>query len=153
GQAAQPRGQVERAASVPVLDGHRLARVQADAYQERNLRLLQRGLHEPRLQVDRRRDRPARRSEHDQCLVASKLQDHPTMVARPGGLSMSTEPSTAATRSTRPRNPDPRAGSAPPTPSSDTSTRSSPPGHSARTTTAVAFAYLDTLARASETTK
>src|SRR6266516_2950824 len=51
------------------------------------------------------------------------------------------------------RRPDPREGSAPPTPSSATSITSSPSGRSALMITALAFEYLPTLASASDTTK
>ena len=44
------------------------------------------------------------------------------VVPDPGGESSAREPSSAPTRSTRPRRPEPRPGSAPPTPSSRTST-------------------------------
>ena len=74
-------------------------------------------------------------------------------VPSPGGLSIATRPSSAPTRSTRPRSPEPPSTDAPPHPSSVTSIISRP--HAMRTPTAArpAPACLTTLASASETAK
>src|SRR5581483_526007 len=75
-----------------------------------------------------------------------------TRVPPPGGLSTSRRPSRTATRSARPRSPEPPPGSAPPTPSSATSTTTRPSGAATRTLAPVAPACLTTFASASETT-
>src|SRR5215211_4185483 len=74
-------------------------------------------------------------------------------VGPPGGLVMVSSPSTAATRSARPRRPLPRAGSAPPAPSSMTSTMSRSRWRAMRTPISAARACLAALVRASATTK
>src|SRR5512132_1260898 len=74
-------------------------------------------------------------------------------VGPPGGLEMVRWPSTAATRSARPCRPLPLAGSAPPTPSSMTSTMSRSRWRAMRTPISAARACLAALARASATTK
>src|SRR3954469_24442434 len=73
-------------------------------------------------------------------------------VPRPGTLSTCRRPSRASTRSARPRRPEPFSGSAPPTPSSATSTTALPFRRVTRTPTADACAYFATLVSASETT-
>src|SRR5919204_2266678 len=70
-------------------------------------------------------------------------------VPAPGWLSTSRTPSRASTRSTSPRNPEPRVGSAPPTPSSDTSTTARPFRRTTLISTAEASEYLATFASAS----
>src|SRR5215213_10827873 len=74
-------------------------------------------------------------------------------VGPPGGLVTVSWPSTAATRSARPRRPLPRAGSAPPAPSSMTSTMSRSRWRLMRTEISAARACLAALVRASATTK
>ena len=56
-----------------------------------------------------------------ECHASATAAQARTRVPPPGGLSTSSAPSSASTRSTSPRRPVPRAGSAPPTPSSATS--------------------------------
>src|SRR5262249_43733024 len=73
-------------------------------------------------------------------------------VPTPGGLSRTSVPPSASTRSDSPRSPDPPAGSAPPSPSSATSTRATPFRRCTVTETACAEAYFATFASASATT-
>src|SRR5439155_14582597 len=63
-----------------------------------------------------------------------------TVVPSPGRLFISRTPSRAATRSASPRRPDPTVGSAPPTPSSRTSTVTPDAPRSTRTCALVASA-------------
>src|SRR5262249_41026033 len=74
------------------------------------------------------------------------------LVPSPTGLSTSRLPSSASTRSTRPRSPVPRARSAPPTPSSAISTIAWPSTLVTLILATVACAYLPMLASASEMT-
>jgi hypothetical protein len=71
----------------------------------------------------------------------------------PGGLSTRSTPPAEATRSARPRNPDPFSGRAPPAPSSLTCTTSRPGCSRIVTSALSAIACLATLASALETTK
>src|SRR5262245_33274663 len=75
-----------------------------------------------------------------------------TRVPVPATLSISSRPASVSTRSRRPQSPDPRSGSAPPAPSSATSTRADPFIRVTRTVAASAPACLTTFASASETT-
>src|SRR4051794_34726048 len=75
------------------------------------------------------------------------------MVPRPGGLSSSSRPSRAATRSASPRRPEPRLGSAPPMPSSATSISAWPLTRSTLTFACSASAYFATFVSASAMTK
>src|SRR5262249_7864406 len=75
-----------------------------------------------------------------------------TRVPVPATLSISRRPASVSTRSRRPHSPDPRSGSAPPAPSSWTSTRADPFIRVTRTVAASAPACLTTFASASETT-
>ena len=63
-----------------------------------------------------------------------------TRVPAEAGLSSPSRPSRASTRSASPRRPEPREGSAPPIPSSTTSTRAAPLARLIRTSTVEAFA-------------
>jgi PAS domain S-box-containing protein len=74
------------------------------------------------------------------------------VVPVPAGLSSTSRPPSASTRSESPRRPEPRSGAAPPTPSSRTSIRALPSPRSIATATPVARAYLATLVSASATT-
>ena len=77
-------------------------------------------LHEPGRALDvgeEQRDFPARELGHRMHGISATIR-----VPSPTGLSTWSRPSSASTRSTRPRRPDPRVGSAPPTPSSAIST-------------------------------
>ena len=74
-------------------------------------------------------------------------------VPPPGGLSTSSVPSSAPTRSPSPRSPLPPAASAPPTPSSRTSTTARRPRAGRRPARASRRAYLATFVSASATTK
>ena len=73
-------------------------------------------------------------------------------VPPPGGLSTSSRPFSASTRAASPRSPVPPAGSAPPTPSSATTTVAAPFARPMLTVALDACAYLATFVIASATT-
>ena len=75
-----------------------------------------------------------------------------TVVPQPTGLWTENVPPSASIRSCSPRSPEPRNGSAPPTPLSRTRTRSLPPEAAAPTSTTEARACFSALASISETT-
>jgi signal transduction histidine kinase len=75
-----------------------------------------------------------------------------TVVPLPTGLCTENVPPSASIRSCSPRSPEPRNGSAPPTPLSRTRTRSLPPEAAAPTSTTEARACFSALASISETT-
>jgi len=77
---------------------------------------------------------------------------HVTVVPLPTGLCTENVPPSASIRSCSPRSPDPRNGSAPPTPLSCTRTWSLPPEAAAPTSTTEARACFSALASISETT-
>lgn len=72
--AAEPGGQVQRSTPVAALDRDGLAGVQPDSDREGQLRVVQRLLHEPSLEVDRGADRVPGRGEHAQRLVPAELE-------------------------------------------------------------------------------
>src|SRR4051812_36576839 len=76
-----------------------------------------------------------------------------TTVPAPRGLRMRSVPSSAATRSASPCRPVPAVSSAPPTPSSAISMTAEPGRRETRTDALLAWAYLATLASASQATK
>src|SRR5439155_24103547 len=76
-----------------------------------------------------------------------------TTVPPPWGLSMRSDPPSAATRSESPLSPVPRRGSAPPTPSARTSTTACPLLHVNVTLASPAWAYFATFVSASATVK
>ncbi len=82
GLGAQPGGDVERAAPVAALDRHCLAGIEADPHAPWHL-----GLEEPVLELDRRTQRVAGRDEHDERLVAPKLEQE----AAAGGHDLADE--------------------------------------------------------------
>ncbi len=75
GDPAEPRRQVERAAAITTLDGHRLPRVQPDPDREGQRRIRDGLVDEPPLELDRRADRLPRRVEDRERLVAAELDD------------------------------------------------------------------------------
>ena len=77
GDPAESSGEVEGPAPVPVVDGHRLARVQADPHRERQRRIRHGLVDEAPLQLDRRPDRLSSGVEHRHDLVAAELQTGP----------------------------------------------------------------------------
>ena len=104
------------------------------------------------LAADERRDalaqQPAVVGDHD-----AHGRSAVTTVPAPGGLRMRSVPSSAATRSASPWSPVPADSSAPPTPSSVISMTATPLRRETRTDALVAWAYLATLASASQATK
>jgi hypothetical protein len=81
---AQPGREVQRAAAVAVVHGHRLTGVQPDPDRQRQGRVGDGRVDEPPLQLDRGPDRLPGRIEHHEGLVAAELHDR--SVARPDGL-------------------------------------------------------------------
>ena len=73
-QAAQPRGEVERATAVAALDRDRLADVDPDADQQRHVGVADGLGDEPLLQGHGRVDRVAGRPEDRECLVTAQLE-------------------------------------------------------------------------------
>jgi hypothetical protein len=76
---AEPRGDVQGAAAVTALHGHRFTRIEPDTHGERERGIGDRFLDEPLLESNGRADRRAGRAEHAQRLVTPELE-HLTLV-------------------------------------------------------------------------